>query len=113
MAQQSPRLNLIKPDLDDNYNINVYNGMIDTLDDEMVVGTGVLNIAKVTQAQYDAITTPDARTLYVITGDGSFKLAVGDLPQAQSGATVFANPTPVVTANAHGAASSNFEEDDT
>ncbi len=28
MAQQSPRLGLVKPDLDDNYNIGVYNDTI-------------------------------------------------------------------------------------
>ena len=112
MAQRTTRLDLVKPDLDDNYNINVDNIMIDTLDAERVVGSGVLNIVKLTQSEYDAITTPDAGTLYIITGDGSFRLAVGDLPQAQSGATVFANPTPIITANAHGAASSNFEEED-
>ena len=89
MAQQSSRLGLVKPDLDDNYNINVYNDMIDTLDAEMVVGSGVLTIVKLTQSEYDAITTPDAGTLYVITGDGSFKLAVGSIPMEQSGASVF------------------------
>ena len=113
MAQRSTRLDLVKPDLDDNYNINVYNEMIDTLDAEMVVGTGVLTIVKLTQSEYDAITTPSASTLYVITGDGSFKLAVGSLPMERSGgAAAYANPYQYIFYSANGAASSNFEEED-
>ena len=110
MAQRSTRLDLIKPDLDDNYNINVYNSMIDTLDAEMVVGSGVLTIVKLTQSEYDAITTPDAGALYVITGDGSFKLALGGLPMEQSGGTpVYDNFSPMLPA-IRGSVMDDFEE---
>lgn len=110
MAQQSSRLGLVKPDLDDNYNINVYNDMIDTLDAEMVVGSGVLTIVKLTQSEYDAITTPDAGTLYVITGDGGFKLALGSLPMEWSGgAAVSSSISPVLPALS-GSVTSDFEE---
>lgn len=50
---------------------------------------GGVSLRKLTKEQYDAITTPDASTLYVITGDGSFKLAVGSIPMEQSGASVY------------------------
>ena len=110
MAQRTTRLDLVKPDLDDNYNINVYNSMIDTLDAEMVVGSGVLNIVKLTQSEYDAITTPNASTLYVITGDGSFKLAVGSLPMEQSGGVAVSSDFAAVYSNALAGGVGTYEE---
>ena len=79
MAQRTTRLDLVKPDLDDNYNINVYNSMIDTLDAEMVVGTGVLTIVKLTRSEYDAITTPNASTIYIVMDSGSAEAYIGDI----------------------------------
>jgi hypothetical protein len=33
-----------------------------------IIGTGVTNIVTLTQAAYDALTTPNATTLYIIVG---------------------------------------------
>ena len=79
MAQYSDRLSLILPDLDDPYDIGIYNDLVELLDRSMVVGTGVGAVEKLTEAEYAALPMHSPTTLYAVKGENTFRLMLGEL----------------------------------
>lgn len=111
MASESSRLGLIIPDLDDMYNIEIYDGLVELLDRSMVVGTDIGGIMAISEDEYAALPTHAADTLYAVTSANSFRLMLGDLPAAGGGSTVYDNWIGVTDPLLTGFVTDDWEED--
>lgn len=92
-------LNLRKPAGGDYYNVADQNYNMDILDGA-VIGTDVRNIRKITKAAFDALTTKNSSTIYLVTDSGTVQEYLGDTPigGGGSGAAVLTG-APILIVN--------------
>lgn len=72
-------LNLRKPAGSDYYNVADQNYNMDILD-SAVIGTDVRNICKITKTAFDALTTKNSSTIYLVTDSGTVQEYLGNTP---------------------------------
>jgi len=91
-------LNLRKPAGSDYYDVADQNYNMDILDGA-VIGTDVRNIRKITKAAFDALTTKNSSTIYLVTDSGTVQEYLGDTPIGGSGSGAVITGVPVLKAN--------------
>ena len=88
-------LNLRKPAGSDYYNVADQNYNMDILDGA-VIGTDVRNIRKITKAAFDALTTKNSSTIYLVTDSGTVQEYLGNTPIGGGGSGGVITGTPDV-----------------
>lgn len=74
---------------------------------------GGLSFRKMIQSEYDALPNKDESTVYYVVSSDGVKQYLGSIQLTSGSGMISERFAPIVTANAHGAASSNFEEEET